>query len=258
MSLDRYALTSLANANTYLGLTSDDGGAQDTYIENIINRASDIIENYCHRKFKARLYVKERYNGTGQEILYYNQYPVLVVNLDGLVWDSGTKKVTRDDGGSFIDDGFSAGDKVLIQNSDKNSGLLTITTGGVTDTTLSFEETITDDTEDNNVTISHFRELWIEDYRIDITDYKVTEEYIYYSGGFSKGNMNIRITYYAGYPVIPDDLEQACLKLVKYIYEKNENVTSEKLGPYAISFSGTNDIPVDVKAILDAYKKVVV
>lgn len=109
MAIDNYALTTLTNANTYLGLTSD-GGAQDAYIESIINRASDIIESYCHRKFRARLYVKERYSGIGQEVLYFNQYPVLAVNLDNLVWDAAAKTVTRNDGGSFVVDGFVAGE----------------------------------------------------------------------------------------------------------------------------------------------------
>jgi len=255
--LDTYALSTLAHANNYLGLTSD-GGNVDNYVERIINRASDIIENYCHRKFKARLYVKERYSGIGQEILYFKQYPVLAVNLDNLVWDATAKTVTRNDGGSFVDDGFVAADKVLVQNSDKNSGLLTIATGGVAATVLTFDDTIVADTDDDNVILSHFRELWINDDKIDEDDYEVNEEYVYYAGGFAKGNMNIRMTYYAGYAVIPDDLEQACLKLVKYVYEKNENVKSEKLGPYSITFFDTKDIPVDVKAILDTYVNVVI
>ena len=39
-----YALTTLTAANYELGLTSDGGGAVDAHIEDLINRASDIIE----------------------------------------------------------------------------------------------------------------------------------------------------------------------------------------------------------------------
>ena len=257
MAIDQYALTSLENALQELGLTSD-SGVRDAYIENIINRASDIIENYCHRKFKIRLHVKERHDGKRQEILYFKQYPVLVVNLDGLVWDSATKTVTRSDGGSFSDDGFKAGNKVLVQNSNKNSGLLTIATDGVIANTLTFTDSITDDTEDNNVIISRFRELWINDSKIDEDDYEVFLDHLYIPGGLTKGYGNIRITYYAGYETIPDDLEQACLKLVKSGYEKNSNVKSEGLGPYSVTYFDTKDIPVDIKAILDPYKKLVI
>jgi len=257
MAVDQHALTSLANALEKLGLTSD-GGSQDAYIENIINRVSDFIENYCHRKFKARLYVKERYDGKGQTILYFNQYPVLAINLDELIWNATAKTVTRDDGGSFVDDGFKAGDKVLVQNSNLNSGLLTIATEGVATNTLTFEETIVDDTGDNNVNISRFRELWINDDKIDEDDYVVFSDHLYIPGGFCEGHGNIRITYYAGYDTIPDDLEEACLKLVQLVYEKNTNVQSEKLGPYSVTYIDTKDIPVDVKTTLDAYKKVVI
>jgi len=257
MAVDQYALTSLTNALEELGLTSD-GGSQDAYIENIINRASDMIENYCHRKFKARLYIKERYDGKGQELLYLNQYPILAVNLDELVWNSVAKTVTRNDGGSFVDDSFKVQDKVLIQNSNKNSGLLTIATDGVAANTLTFDEAIKDDTEDNNVIISRFKELWINDNKIDEDDYEVFSDYLYIPGGLSKGQGNIRISYYAGYDDIPDDIEQACLKLIKLCFEKNANVKSEGLGPYSVTYFDTKDIPVDVKTILDSYRKLVV
>ncbi|MCK4464387.1 MAG: hypothetical protein KAU83_01650, partial [Bacteroidales bacterium] len=94
MALDTYALTTLANANTELGLISD-GGAVDAHVETLINRASDIIESALNRLLKARLYVKERYNGKDQEVLYFKQYPVLAINLDNLAWDAAGKTLTR-------------------------------------------------------------------------------------------------------------------------------------------------------------------
>lgn len=257
MPLDAYALSTLANANTYLGLTTD-AGAIDAYIENIINRASDIIENYCHRKFKGRLYIKERYDGNDQEVIYLKQYPVLAINLDNLAWDSTLKKVTRNDGGSFVTDGFVAADKVLVQNSDENSGLLTIGTGGVAATILTFTETIVTDADDDNVILSRFRELWINDDEIDEDDYEVNEDHIYYNGGFSEGHKNVRITYYAGYATIPDDLEQACLKLVKLAYDKDEGIKAESLGPHSITYFDKSDLPADIKSTLDVYKNWVV
>jgi hypothetical protein len=255
--LDTYALTTLTKANYYLGLTSD-GGTVDNYIERIVNRVSDIIESYCHRKFKGRLYIKERYDGNDQDIIYLKQYPILAINLDGLVWDSTLKKVTRNDGGSFVDDGFVAGDKVLVQNSDENSGLKTIATSGVAATILTFTDTIVTDTDDDNVILSRFRELWINDDEIDEDDYEVNEDHIYYLAGFSEGHKNIRMTYYAGYATIPDDLEQVCLKLVKAGYDKNEGVKSESLGPHSITYFDKLDIPDDIKSTLDVYKNWVI
>ena len=234
MALDTYALTSLAAANTYLGLTAD-AGVVDAYVETLINRASDIIESALHRLFKVRLYVKKRISGNNQEILYFEQYPVRAVNLDNLVWDAAGKTVTRNDGGSFVKDGFADGNEILVQNSDSNGGLLTVN-GVVTALVITFDEVIVDDADDDNVILSHCRELWINDDEIDFDDYEVNEDHIYYKGGFPKGHMNIRRSYYAGYATIPDDIEAKCLELIKMAYDKEKDVKSEKLGPYSITF----------------------
>lgn len=234
MAVDQYALTTLAAANTYLGLTAD-GGVVDAYVETLINRASDMIESALNRLLKARLYVKERHSGIGQEQLYFNQYPVLAVNLDNLSWDAAAKTLTRNDGGSFVKDGFADGNEVLVQNSEFNSGLLTIN-GVVTANVITFDEVIVDDVIDDNVIISRCRELWINDSLVDGDDYEVNSDHIYYRSGFSIDHMNIRVTYYAGYDTIPDDIEAKCLELVKMGYDKNKNVKSEKIGPYSVTF----------------------
>ena len=259
MAIDIYALTTLAAANTYLGLTSD-GAAVDAYIETLINRASDIIESALNRLLKVRLYVKKRISGNGQETLYFEQYPVLAVNLDNLVWDAAGKTVTRNDGGSFVKDGFADGNKVLVQNSEENSGLLTI--DGVVDPLyITFSDTIVDDAIDDNVIISRHRELWVNDDLVDGDDYEVNENHIYYRSGFSKGHMNIRHTYYAGYNTIPDDIEAKCLELVKSAYDKDKNkdIKSEKLGPYSVTFFDNRaEIVNQIRNELSTYINVVI
>jgi len=264
MALSDYALSTLANANRFLGLTAD-GGDNDNYVELLVNRASEIIEGYCDRKFKVRLYAKERHNGTGQKIVYFDNPPVTSVNLDELAWDSTAKTVTRDDGGSFIDDGFSTGNaKILVQNSDDNSGLLTLT--AVNATYLTFSDSITTDSEDNDVTISEVRSLWVTDDEVDEDNFDVLEDHIYYPSGFSKGHGNIKLTYYGGYKTIPDDLEQACLEAVKVLYEGNQNIgniQSEKLGDHSITYAiGSNEVlssvTVATKTTLDKYRRLAV
>ena len=258
MALDTYALTTLANANTELGLTSD-GGAVDAHVENLINRASDIIESALHRKLKARLYIKERHSGIGQEQLYFKQYPVLSLNLDNLAWVAAAKTLTRNDGGSFVTDGFAVADKVLVQNSEYNSGLLTIAAAGVATLVLTFTDVIVDDAVDDNVFISHCRELWVNDGVMDEDDYEVNPDHIYYRSGFSEGHENIRVTYYAGYATIPDDIEDFCLELVKRAYDKSKDVKSEKLGPYSITyFDSRSDLIKEIQNELSTYINVVV
>jgi len=259
MALDTYALTTLAAANTYLGLGAGDGGAVDAYVETLINRASDIIESALNRLLKARLYVKKRISGNGQEILYFEQYPVLAINLDNLAWAAAGKTVTRNDGGSFVIDGFAVADKVLVQKSEYNSGLFTIATGGVAALVLTFDDVIVDDAVDDNVILSHCRELWVNDDLVDGDDYEVNEDHIYYRCGFSKGHMNIRRTYYAGYITIPDDIEAKCLELIKMAYDKNKDVKSEKIGPYSITFfDNKSEIMEMIRNDLSNYINVVI
>ena len=252
MAIDQYALTTLVNANSYLGLTAD-AGVVDAYVETLINRASDIIESALLRKLKVRLYTKERHSGTGQEQLYFKQYPVLAVNLDNLAWDAVAKTVTRNDGGSFVKDGFADGNEVLVQNSEFNSGLQTVN-GVVTQHVITFDEVIVVDAVDDNVILSRCRSLWVNDSEIDEDDYEVNEDHIYYRGGFSEGHMNIRITYYAGYNTIPDDIEAKCLELIKMAYDKDKDIKSEKIGPYSITFfENKADIMEKIRIDLSTY-----
>jgi len=242
-------------------ITSDIAASDPSEIISVIHGSvEDWVENYCNRKFEATLYVKERHDGNGQPIIYFEQYPVLAINLDDLVWDSSAKTVTRADGGSFVDDGFVAGDKVLVQNSDSNSGLLTIDTGGVAALTLTFTDSIVEDVDDDDVILSHFRELWVGSSEIDEDSYEVFSDHIYYGSGFSEGHGNVRMTYYAGYSSdnMPDDLQLAIKIIVKYIYQKRQEeifgVKNYKVGDISVTLD-VGDIPKEAENILNKYVK---
>jgi hypothetical protein len=242
-------------------ITSDIAASDPSDIISVIhNSVEDWVENYCNRKFEAALYAKERHDGDGQPIIYFDQYPVLSITLDDLVWDSSAKTVTRADGGSFVTDGFVAGDKVLVQNSDYNSGLLTIATGGVAALALTFDDSITADTDDDDVILSRFRGLWINSSEVDEDDYEVYDDHIYYNAGFSEGHGNVRFTYYAGYSSsdMPDDLKLAIKIIVKYMYQKRQEeifaVKNYKVGDISITCED-GDIPKEAEAILLKYKK---
>jgi len=255
--LDAYALSTLINASAYLGLTPD-GAAVDTQVEYLINRASDIIEDALHTKIMIRVYAKERHSGKNQTKIYFKNFPVVAVNLDGLVWDAGAKTVTRNDGGSFMLDGFADGNSILVQNSDSNSGLLTIN-GVVTKLAIIFADVIVADAVDNNVILSHCRSLWIDDAEIDKDSYEVHSNHIYYEVGFPRGHGNVRMTYYGGHVAIPDAVERVCLRIIKKIYEKNEGIKSEKLGPYSVTYADSVDSMKDeIRNELTKYANVVI
>jgi len=239
-----------------LSITSNVAASDPSAIISVIHGSvEDWVENHCYRKFEDALYVKERHDGNDHNIIYFEQYPVLAVNLDGLVW-TVDKKVTRNDGGSFVTDGFEAGDKVLVQNSDSNSGLLTIDTGGVAALVLTFTDTIVADTSDDNVILSLFRELWINDTEVDEDDYEVFSDHIYYNAGFSEGHGNIRLTYYIKYSIIDiKDLKLAIKIIVKAIYQARQEeifgVKNYKVGDVSITCD-SGSVPKEALDILDS------
>lgn len=244
-------------------ITSDiAAGDPSTILESIRDSVEDWVENYCHRTFEATLYVKERHDGDEQDIIYFDQSPVLAINLDSLAWDS-TGTVTRDDGGSFVSDGFTSGDSVLVQNSDSNSGLLTIDTDGVAATVLTFTDTITTDSDDDDVILSLFRELWINDTEIEEDDYRVFNDHIYYNAGFSEGHGNIRLSYYAGYSSsnMPSDLKLSIKIIVKSIYDRRKDEifgTSEYgVGDIRVKCED-GDIPKEAINLLSRYRRILI
>ena len=61
-------------------------------------------------------------------------------------------------------------------------------------------------------------------------------------GLFPQGTMNLRVDYSAGYASIPDPIQQACAMLAAAIYEQAQRetgMTSERIGPYAATYSET-------------------
>lgn len=75
---------------------------------------------------------------------------------------------------------------------------------------------------------------------------------------FTKGQGNVVLSYTAGYASTPVDLEQACIELIAFRYRERDRIghSSKSLGGEVVSFT-IADFPVDVKTILNNYKKVI-
>jgi len=88
MPLSSHALTTLAEAKTYLKLNVTD---YDSTIERLINAASEAIEKYCNRHFEKAIYT-EWYKGHGRQLLLLNQFPIVSVTsvtIDGSAYTEG-------------------------------------------------------------------------------------------------------------------------------------------------------------------------
>lgn len=68
-------LTTKANVKEYLSIT---GTSDDDFIDNLIARASEAIENYCKRKFNSET-LTEYYDGKGSNRIVLDRRPVISI-----------------------------------------------------------------------------------------------------------------------------------------------------------------------------------
>lgn len=74
-SLASYALTTVADVKETLGISSG-VTTKDNLITRKINQATDMIENYCERRFASTAYTEE-YDGSGIDELILRQRPII-------------------------------------------------------------------------------------------------------------------------------------------------------------------------------------
>lgn len=92
-------------------------------------------------------------------------------------------------------------------------------------------------------------EIWTE--QVQGTDYDrliipTTKETVFLDGNvFSKGIQNIRITYNAGYTIIPNDIQQACKKLMVIYYGQVRKMRSLGINSVTQSNGASGTISFD-------------
>ena len=123
----------------------------------------------------------------------------------------------------------------------------------------------------NQYPITHVSGMW-DDIDRDFGDDCVvdSDDYLIYANEgrlslyndettFLVGRQNIKVCYSGGYTDIPEDLKQACVDLALTSYRKNKEkihgVMSRTTAGGASAMYDLREIPADVKAILDTYKK---
>lgn len=87
VELNDNALLTTTELKEFLQWTSTDSD----YMNTLINFASDFIERYCNRKFKAADYISEVYDGNGETELYLKNAPINSVTTIAN-WDSYNNK----------------------------------------------------------------------------------------------------------------------------------------------------------------------
>lgn len=89
--------------------------------------------------------------------------------------------------------------------------------------------------------------------------YLYDDNTVYLSGyTFWRGLQNIKISYSAGYSVIPYDIAQACIELVAMRFKEKERIglASQAIGGETTAYS-IKDMPSSVQTTLNQYRRVV-
>jgi len=278
------ALTTYANVKLYLGLANDNN---QTLIESLITRATKAIQNYTGRTLLSTVF-RERYDSLNEPNIVLKEYPVTAIDFVSNGVLSALSLINTSS------DAYRAG--VEIEDSTLASPTMTLEVyGGGNDgsnsITLSDHATLNAlVTNINNTVASGWTAaVYVSDYgtydpiellptgRLECLDSyaypQIPNEPLgsfktYLGEGVIRlpvkptdGLQNIIVKYTAGYATTPADLEQACIDLVKFMFDKrltDGSLKSEKLGDYAYT-SGVNDVkgfaPEYVMDTLSKYKK---
>lgn len=289
------ALTTTSRFKSYIGETST---TYDTLIDALVDRATSALEAYCGHSFGEDTY-RHRFDGDGTTSLFLPEFPVTQVTLLSTALQDviRIKNTSSDAWNAYVEVVESASDpsvsstmNLVIQGGD-DDGSEPLTLSSYTLTTL--VTAINALVKGWTATLNHSDwGVWDAPELLPCSGLHCLNSYAYvqtpyeseidfaiigqrnppYNGnvgelrlpiGFANGKQNVIVRYTAGYPTIPDDLEQICLDLVK-VYFKSRNtdstVKSEKLGDHSIAYSeegggGARDIPAHIAKRLAPYKR---
>ena len=289
------ALTTTTRFKEYIGETST---TYDTLIDALVDRATSALEAYCGHVFGEDDY-RHRFDGDGTTSLFLPEFPVtqvalLSVSLQDVI---KIKNTSSDAWHAYVEVVESASDPSvsstmnLVIQGGTNDGSDALTLSSYTLTTLVAAIIAKSKGWTATLNMSDWG-VWdapellpcsglhcLDDYAYVQTPYEpeidfavIGQRFPPYNGnvgelqlptGFATGKQNVIVRYTAGYPTIPDDLEQICIDLIG-VYFKSRNtdttIKSEKLGDHSITYvegggGGARDIPVHIAKRLAPYKR---
>lgn len=288
MPVGTYALTTLANLKTWLGISA---ATDDAVLEQAIDRATARIESYTSRLLKARNIAEWR-SGCGTSALRLHQFPAISITN---VWT-----------GSYAALVVSSSDSTDIrasvsvrQEGGASSVLLTRTTSaGVTTSTTIAEATYPTtsavqaqiagttgfactlgknmrtiqlrpraggDTRSNPQSVTLYAADIASEYTYDsdsgmlYVDRSAFEYWEDGPGSLPSGAKSVLIEYRAGYEDVPADLEQACIEIAAAMYrdrKRDSGLQSESLGDYTYTRAASAEMDSAMKRLLADFRDV--
>ena len=259
VSVSTYRLVTLGSINALMGFTTGASATRDALLTTLIDRATDSIEYYCDRKFVKRTYRLESYDGTGDDLLFLNNSPIISIQRISI----GTQTaLTVECTGTNISHASINVDSTKLQvvqigGSGNGSSDFTYTSYDTISAmsagidalgTWTCSYTSGRSAHRSSDLIDVYGKYCLdESISLQVPAVPVNDFTVYKEGGrelgiihryssWSKGIMNIFVTYDAGYNSVPYDVQQACIELISQWYNRSKHdssLKSEKLGDYS-------------------------
>lgn len=206
------SLTTLAKLKTHLSIPQSDN-SEDAFLNQILLEIDTAVLRFCKRDF-ASAAATEYYDGTGRETLILKRRPVTAV---AGVWVDQAGYYGHNASGFPASSAWTIGQQFAppsLAESEQNGGLLLALPGGWP---------------------ANFGGPW-----------SGCSNFGWAAGTWPEGRGNIKVTYTAGYTVIPDDLELAVHHLAAALRSTAEKglagpVGSETFGEYSYSLLRGSD-----------------
>ena len=286
MAVGTYALTSLTNLKNWIGVT---GSADDTILEQAIDRATSRIESYLERNIRQRSYTEWR-SGAGVDTIRLHQWPVTQVTS---VYSGNIAAIVVGATSGYLRASVS------VNQETPTPALVTTTT-----TMLGASNSVTHDfatypTSDDlvagalNATPGYSASLTTSVRSVQLrpragADCVLANMTLYaantpseFTYDYERGRLtidrswfaywplqngimpnvakSILIEYTAGYATTPDDIEQACIEVAAMLYRdrrRDGNLQSEGLGDYSYSRATVAEMNAKLDSLLDRWKEV--
>jgi hypothetical protein len=285
MAVGTYALTSLSNLKSWLGITAS---TDDAVLERAIDRATSRIESYLERNIKERSYAEWR-SGAGVDTIRLHQWPVTTVTS---VFSGNIAVMVIGAKGNNLRASIA-----VNQETPTPAVVATYTdiAGATTATSIPFATypTVSDvaaqigATGAYNATVTkNLRAVQMRpragadcvlasmtlygadtpsEFTYDYERGRLTIDRSWFAyWPLQKGIMpnvakSILIEYTAGYATVPDDIEQACIEVASMLYRdrrRDGNLQSEGLGDYNYSRATVAEMNAKLDSLLERWKEI--
>ena len=268
-----YDIGFTADSSAATSITSDTAVGDPTQlVSTILTETDALIKKYCRRDFESTSY-SEIYNG-GKQKIFLKNFPVTALSRISCGRNEvfSVNNTSTESYATVSCDGTNFTCNLNGSESDLALGTYTTMTtlvaainalGDGWTATLSSSEY--GDILSSEIISFYGRSCLDSDIAyVEMPDNSLTDFILDADTGivehptkFPSGYQNIFINYTAGYSSIPDDLQMATKILTQFIYNKvrEDNLGNEYYSLGDVKVALTNEFPIEVKKVLDGYKR---